>query len=43
MADSPFPDYIGITASAVLVAFGLTIVIKRAAQPYAVVSADDDV
>jgi hypothetical protein len=35
--------YLGLAASAVLVAFGLTIVIKRAAQPYAIVSADDDV
>ena len=35
--------YLGLAASCVLVAFGLTIVIKRAAQPYAVTSADDDV
>lgn len=48
MAAAPTADiglgiYIGLAASAVLVAFGLTIVIKRAAQPYTVVSADDDV
>jgi len=35
--------YIGLVASAVLVLFGLTIVIKRASQPYAVANADDDV
>ena len=35
--------YIGLVASAILVAFGLTIVVKRAARPYAVASADDDV
>jgi hypothetical protein len=35
--------YLGLAASCVLVAFGLTIVIKRAAQPYVVVSPDDDV
>ena len=35
--------YLGMTASCALVAFGLTIVIKRAAQPYVVVSPDDDV
>ena len=35
--------YLGLAASGVLVGFGLTIVIKRAAQPYVVVEADDDV
>ena len=35
--------YLGLAASVVLVAFGLTIVIKRAALPYVVESADDDV
>ena len=43
IADPGFGIYIGLAASTVLVAFGLTIVIKRAAQPYAVVTADDDV
>jgi hypothetical protein len=32
-----------LIASLVLVAFGLTIVIKRASQPYVVSDADDDV
>ena len=35
--------YLGLAASGVLVFFGLTIVIKRAAQPYVVVEPDDDV
>jgi hypothetical protein len=35
--------YIGLAASVILVAFGLTIVVKRAAQPYVVASPDDDV
>ena len=35
--------YLGLAASGVLVVFGLTIVIKRAAQPYVVSEADDDV
>jgi hypothetical protein len=35
--------YLGLAASAVLVAFGLTIVVKRAAQPYVAVEPDDDV
>jgi hypothetical protein len=35
--------YVGLIASLVLVAFGLTIVIKRASQPYVVSAADDDV
>jgi hypothetical protein len=35
--------YIGLAAAAVLVAFGLTIVVKRAGQPYVVAEPDDDV
>ena len=35
--------YLGLAASAVLVVFGLTIVVKRAARPYVVPEADDDV
>ena len=35
--------YVGLAASAVLVAFGLTIVVRRAATPYVVPSPDDDV
>jgi hypothetical protein len=35
--------YVGLTAALVLVAFGLTIVIKRASQPYVVSAVDDDV
>ena len=35
--------YVGLGASAVLVAFGLTIVIKRAARPYVVVDPNDEV
>ena len=35
--------YLGLAASGVLVFFGLTIVIKRAAQPYIVAEPDDDV
>jgi hypothetical protein len=35
--------YIGLVASVVLVLFGLTIVVKRVATPYAVASPDDDV
>ena len=34
--------YLGLAASCVIVAFGLTIVVKRASRPY-VVEADDDV
>jgi hypothetical protein len=47
---APTPDaligagiYLGIVASAAITLFGLTIVVKRAAKPYAVTSADDDV
>jgi hypothetical protein len=35
--------YLGLTAAAVLVAFGLTIVVRRVATPYAVEEVDDDV
>lgn len=35
--------YVGLSASVVLVFFGLTIVVKRAASPYAFESADDDI
>jgi steroid 5-alpha reductase family enzyme len=43
VAKAAFGIYVGLVASAVLVAFGLTIVVKRAAQPYVVATADDDV
>jgi hypothetical protein len=35
--------YIGLASSAAIVLFGLTIVVKRVARPYAVASPDDDV
>jgi hypothetical protein len=35
--------YLGLVASIVIVGFGLTIVIKRAARPYTVTTPDDDV
>jgi len=35
--------YLGLVASCAIVAFGLTIVIKRASTPYVVASPDDDV
>jgi|SRR5712664_1264323 len=35
--------YLGLAAAAVLVAFGLTIVVKRAAKPYVLAETDDDV
>lgn len=35
--------YLGLVASTVIVLFGMTIVIKRVSQPYAVSTADDDV
>ena len=38
-----FGIYVGLVASVVLVAFGLTIVVKRAAAPYVVPDPDDDV
>jgi hypothetical protein len=38
-----FGIYLGLIAAAALVAFGMTIVVRRASQPYVVASADDDV
>ena len=35
--------YLGMAASTVIVGFGLTIVVKRASQAYAIVDPDDDV
>jgi FtsH-binding integral membrane protein len=35
--------YVGLAASCVLVAFGLTIVVRRATRPYTVLTPDDDV
>jgi NADH:ubiquinone oxidoreductase subunit K len=35
--------YLGLAASCVLVAFGMTIIVKRVSQPYVVANADDDV
>ena len=35
--------YLGLLASSIIVAFGLTIVVKRVRKPYRVESADDDV
>jgi hypothetical protein len=35
--------YLGLAASAVLVGFGLTIVVRRVSRPYAVPDVDDDV
>jgi hypothetical protein len=35
--------YLGLAAAAVLVGFGLTIVVKRAGKPYAVSEPDDDI
>ena len=35
--------YLGLVSSAAIAMFGLTIVVKRATQPYAVSSQDDDV
>ena len=35
--------YLGLAASCALVAFGLTIVVKRVSQPYLVAPPDDDV
>jgi hypothetical protein len=42
-ADVGIGIYLGLAASTVLVLFGLTIVVKRAAQPYVMTSPDDDV
>jgi hypothetical protein len=35
--------YVGVAASAAIALFGLTIVVKRVQQPYAIASQDDDV
>jgi steroid 5-alpha reductase family enzyme len=35
--------YLGLAASTILVAFGLTIVVKRVSQPYIAIDPDDDV
>ena len=35
--------YLGLVASLTIVGFGLTIVVRRAARPYALAEADDDV
>src|SRR4051812_25849526 len=35
--------YVGLAASVVLVAFGLTIIVRRAKRPYVAVDPDDDV
>jgi hypothetical protein len=35
--------YLGLVSATILVGFGLTIVVRRASQPYAVAEADDDV
>jgi hypothetical protein len=35
--------YLGLVASAVIAAFGLTIVVRRAARPYSVQDPNDDV
>jgi len=35
--------YVGLVSSSALVCFGLTIVVRRAARPYAIVDEDDDV
>jgi hypothetical protein len=43
LADVGTGIYLGLAASCVLVLFGLTIVVKRVAQPYVVATADDDV
>ena len=42
-ARAAFGIYLGLAASTVLVGFGLTIIVTRAAQPYVVASLDDDV
>ena len=42
-AEAGLGIYVGLASSAVLVAFGLTIVIKRASQPYANADPNDDV
>jgi hypothetical protein len=42
-ADAGIGIYFGLMAAAALVLFGLTIVVKRASQPYVMTSPDDDV
>ena len=42
-ADAGGGLYLGLASSAVLVVFGLTIVVKRASNPYVVATPDDDV
>src|SRR5947208_790430 len=43
VADVGIGIYLGLAASVVLVAYGMTIVVKRVARPYTVVAPDDDV
>ncbi|HEY6211464.1 MAG TPA: hypothetical protein VIW45_04225 [Vicinamibacterales bacterium] len=48
MGEAPIAEvgsgiYVGLAASAIIAAFGLTIVVKRVAKPYVVAPADDDV
>ena len=43
VASAGFGIYVGLFAAAAISLFGLTIVVKRVAQPYAIVSPDDDV
>ncbi|HEV3140131.1 MAG TPA: hypothetical protein VGY57_06430 [Vicinamibacterales bacterium] len=47
MGDAPIAQvgvgiYLGLAASIVLTAFGLTIIVKRASTPYAIAEPDDD-
>jgi hypothetical protein len=47
MSEAPIADvgsgiYVGLAAACIIVAFGLTIVIKRVARPYTVPNPDDD-
>jgi hypothetical protein len=43
IAEADTGIYLGLGASVVLTAFGLTIIVKRVSQPYVVPTADDDV
>jgi hypothetical protein len=43
IADAGSGLYLGLASSVVLVAFGLTIVVKRASSPYVIADPDDDV
>lgn len=43
VADAAVGLYLSVAASCVLVAFGLTIVVKRASRPYVLADPDDDV